>query len=67
MQTSTRENGVGVVHGMDDVHRTQLRRLQLDRIDVELDLPVLSSVGLRNGSAGYVGQLIAHIELSQVM
>ena len=49
------------------IHRAQLRGLQLDGIDVELDLPVLSAVGLGHRGAGNVGNLVANVELSLIV
>ena len=61
------QNQVGAVHGLDHVAQAQVARLQLERIDVDLDLAVGSAKGLWNGRARHVGNLIAHLELGQVL
>ena len=39
---------------------------QFDRIDIDLDLPVLAAIRLRHGSAGNVGDLIPYLKLRQI-
>ena len=51
----------------DNVHERKIVRLQLERIDVHLNLPVGSAEGLRNGSALHVGDLVAHFKLRQIL
>ena len=41
-------------------------RLQLERIHIDHDLAIPPAEGLRDGSAGHVGDLVAHIVLAQV-
>ncbi len=64
---SGRENLVRIVHGAHHVHRTQLCRLELYRIDIKLDLTILAAKRLRNGCSGNVRNLVANGELSFVV
>ena len=43
-----RKNQIRLIHRVDNVHHGQLMCLQLHRIDIDLDLPVLAAVGLGN-------------------
>ena len=43
------------------------RRLQLHRIDIELDLAILAPERLRYRSAGHIRDLVANVELPLVM
>ena len=43
-----RQDEVGFVDRLDDIHNAKLRSLELQRIDVDHNLPVRSSVWLRN-------------------
>ncbi len=61
------QNQVGVVRGAHHVHRTQLVRLQFQRVDVDHDLPVLAAVGRRHRSAGNARDLIANLKLQIVV
>src|ERR1039458_5668549 len=58
---------IGVVDDIDYVHGAHLRRFQLDRIDVKLDLAILAAVGLWHRCARHVGNLVANVELSLVV
>ena len=49
------------------IHRAQLCRLQLHRIDIELDLAVLSAEGLWHRCARHIGNLVADGELPQIV
>ncbi len=62
-----RQDLVGVVDDIDHVHGAHLRRLQLHRIDVKLDLAILAAIRLGHRRARHVGNLVAHIELSLVV
>ena len=42
------QNQIGVVDRMDDIHDAELRSLQLQRIDVDHDLPVRPPIRLRD-------------------
>ena len=42
-------------------------RLQLYRVDIDLNLPVLAAEGLRHRGARHIGNLVANCELSQIM
>ena len=61
------QNLVGFVYGPHHIHRAELGRLQLYRVDVELNLPVLASEGLRHRRTRHIRNLVTNIELSQVM
>jgi hypothetical protein len=60
------EDQVAVVDGADDVHDGQLVGLELQRVDVDHDLPVLPAERLRHGRTGDAGHLVAHGVLSEV-
>ena len=61
-----RQNQIGFVHRPNDVHDAELMRLQLDGVDINHDLAVAAAEGLGHGSAGNVGDLVAHGVLSGV-
>ncbi len=67
MRTSPAGRMVRLVDRAHHVHQAELVGLQLDRIDVDLDLAVLAAEGLRDRSAGHVGDLVAHLELADVV
>ena len=56
-----------MVDGAHHVHQAQLVASQFDRVDVHLDLPVLAAEGLRHGRAGHVRDLVANVELPEVV
>ncbi len=61
-----RQDQVRVVDRAHDVHHAQLVGLELERIDIDHDLPIASAERLRNRGAGHIGHLIAHVELTEV-
>ena len=61
-----RQNQVGIVHGADHVHQAQLVRFQFVGVRVDHDLAVPAAERLRHAGAGHAGNLVAHLELSQI-
>jgi hypothetical protein len=61
-----RQNQVAIVDGTDDIHHRKLVRLQLQRIDVDHDLPIATAEGLRHGRSRHTGDLIAHVVLAKI-
>ena len=66
LHVARRQNQVRVVDGAHHVHRAHLVRLELRRIDVHHDLPVLAAERLRHRRAGHARQLVADRELPDV-
>ena len=62
-----RQNEVRIVDGMHHIGHAHLRRLQLERIDIDHDLPIGSAIRLRDRRARYVCDLVADAELRQVL
>src|SRR5580698_5130907 len=52
---------------MHHIHHTELRRFELQRIDIDHDLAIRAAVGLRNRSSGDVRDLVAHCELRHIL
>jgi hypothetical protein len=42
-------------------------RFELDRVHIDLNRAILAAERLRHRDAGYIGDLIAHVELPQIM
>ena len=61
-----RKDEIGLVHRPDDVHHAQLVGFELERVDINHDLPVTAAKGLRDRGAGHIGHLVAHIVLPEV-
>src|ERR1700744_2626785 len=61
------QHDIGLIDGSHNVHRAQLARFQLVRVDVEHDLPPSAAEGLRNRSARHAGQLIANEVLREIL
>ena len=59
------KNQVGLVHGMNHVHHGELVGLQFYRIDVDLNLPILAAVGLRNRGARNIRNLVSDCRTAQ--
>ena len=54
---------------LTDLHyvvQAEIARLHLERVNINLDLPVGSAIRLRNRGALHIGDLIAHLELRYV-
>ena len=62
-----RQNQVGIVDRAHHVHEAKLVRFQFVRIDVDHDLPVFAAERLRHRRARHARNLIAHLELCQIM
>ena len=60
------QNRVGSLKTRDDVHQTELPGLELHRVDVDHDLPVLAAEGLGYRCTGSSGYLVADVELAEV-
>src|SRR6202050_3724038 len=60
------ENQVRFIYRAHPVHHGELLSFKFDRIDINLDLPILAAVRLRHGSAGNVGDLIPYLKLRQI-
>ena len=60
------QDQVAVVHRADHIHHAELVRLQLQRIDVDHDLPIASAERLRHRCAGHVRDLVAHVVLAEI-
>src|ERR1700683_5623692 len=60
------QNQIRFIHRAHHVHHRELVSFEFDRIDINLDLPVLAAVRLRYGSAGNVGDLIPYLKLRQI-
>ncbi len=58
---------MAVVQRAHHIHHAHLVRLQLHRIHIHLDLPVLAAEGLRHRGARYVCDLVANIELAEIV
>ncbi len=61
-----RQDQVRLVDGAHDVHDAQLVCLELQRVDIHHDLPILAAEGLRYRRARHIGDLIADVVLTQV-
>ena len=42
-------------------------RFELERVDVDLNLAIAAAVGLRHGCAGHIRDLVAHLELREIL
>ena len=51
----------------DHVVQAQVARFELERIDVDLNLAVGAAIGLRHRRSLHVGDLVAHLELRQIL
>src|SRR5271154_390928 len=60
------QNQVRFIHRAHHVHHRELVSFKFDRVDINLDLPILASVRLRHRSTGNVGDLIPHLKLRQI-
>ena len=61
------QNQVGAVHRLDHVVQAQVARLQLERIDVDLNLPIGAAVRLRHRRALHIRNLVAHLKLRHIL
>ena len=64
---SCRENQVGTIHRRHHVVEAQVARLHLERIDIDLNLAIGSPIGLRHRCALDVRDLVAYLELRQIL
>ena len=61
------QDGVGIIDRANHVHQAKLMRLQLYRINIDLNLPVFTAKRLRYGCSWHVSNLVANRKLPQVV
>src|SRR6185312_12684221 len=62
-----RQNQVLTIHGVDDVHDAEISRKKLKRIDMDHDLPVLSTESSGDGYTGHGHNLVADGKLGKIV
>ena len=61
------QDEVGLVDAVHHIHQAHVVGFELERIDVDLNLPITAAVRLRHRCAGHVRDLIAHLELREIL